>query len=312
MVKLDNFQVVCGKILYGADFVQESAISLQDCITKCDLKQGCKAVTFDPNPDVDYKGCFMKNDISKRVDDNTANDSALLLPTDVTDDCTNLRQEIDANGKRYNLHCGNDYPGDDLPSVHAQSLNDCVGKCAVNEECKSVSFDPYMAVSSMYWNCYLKSSAKLDKLVIGGSTMHSALVVSGNSSDASAVSTSITPSSTMTSSPASTNTGSTLPANNDAKPASSKAWIAGAVVGPVAGIALVAALYFFLFKRGRRNRAGKVMPSELPQQDFYGGRRDEKMRTHTAVAPSYYEPQELDDGQTGRRELAGHPVAQLQ
>ncbi|KAH9878276.1 hypothetical protein J1614_003493 [Plenodomus biglobosus] len=307
--KVDQFQVVCGKVLYGEDFTQESATSLSDCITLCEANSDCKAVTFDSNSANGPNGCFLKNDIPAPVTRDPLSDSALLLPNDVQDDCSNLAKEVEVKGKRYGIHCGHDHAGHDLRSEHAKSMQQCVGLCSDNQDCTSVSFDPDMAVESMYWNCYLKSSSGLDNLSQAASSMHTAFAINMNSSDGTAASSSITPSSPSPSASGSIpSTRATLPPDTDAGPASSKAWIAGAVVGPVIGVALVALLYV-LYKRRRRNRLEPEMKSELPSQHSYYAGRNEKDGTQTCSAP-FYPPQELDDGTPGRRELAGHPVAQ--
>ncbi|KAJ5257053.1 hypothetical protein N7478_013157 [Penicillium angulare] len=78
------------------------------------------------------------------------------------------------------------------------------------------------------------------------------LAHSATTTSAAPASTATTTSATQTSSPTATATSTSSPSSSSS---SSKAWIAGAVIGAVAGVALIGALAFWLLRRKRKNNS---------------------------------------------------------
>ncbi|KAJ5174273.1 uncharacterized protein N7482_000150 [Penicillium canariense] len=97
-------------------------------------------------------------------------------------------------------------------------------------------------------------------------SLYRELPVSTTSSSSSSSSTASTVSSTQSQ----TRTSSSIPSQTSASTTStsesnsSKAWIAGAVVGPVAGVAVIAGLAWFMFRRKQ-----KETESEKSQEQIY-------------------------------------------
>ncbi|KAJ5485464.1 hypothetical protein N7539_005452 [Penicillium diatomitis] len=102
------------------------------------------------------------------------------------------------------------------------------------------------------------------------------------------VSTTMFSRSSTTSSP----TGTPPPADPEPK---SKAWIAGAVVGPVAGIALLAGLAWFIYRQKRRRSDAK-----RPNERFSGNPLLESLGTPPLEMPT----------DRSRHEMASNPAAQ--
>lgn len=115
----------------------------------------------------------------------------------------------------------------------------------------------------------------------------------------SSVPASVTPSrsSSATSSPTSSSTsGPTVVAPDPVPEKKSKAWIAGAVVGPLLGLALIGAGIFFCLRRKNKNKTAPATGSVGPAPDAY------QKNTYGAgpnSPPQYYAPMEQNAGTPG-------------
>jgi LPXTG-motif cell wall-anchored protein len=106
-------------------------------------------------------------------------------------------------------------------------------------------------------------------------------------SESSSTSTSTAVSRTKASSTVSATASATeVPDDTNKSSSSSKAWIAGAVVGPVVGVALIAALGWFLWRRKQRQHPS---PQEMPIVSEH---------SRPPIPPTELEatPQEMDSG----------------
>ncbi len=145
------------------------------------------------------------------------------------------------------------------------SLQECLGVCAGQSGCLGVSYEASMEHG--YKNCYLKKSASTAGLYKQQFVVDSAFRLGPASSVAASSTTlslsSTTPSPSLSSAvPVGTASNSATPSVNSAQH-SSMAWIAGAVIGPIAFIALVAGLVFLLYRWKRPGTAAQPRHAEL-------------------------------------------------
>lgn len=299
------YQVTCGVDLVGGDLSRTTASSLLDCIAQCTATTSCLGITYEAEDEHGSQNCYLKSSISIPIPKDYAVDSAIRIPDDVQDDCEGLAEELSVNNTRFHKYCGMDYPRNDDGVDHANSMEDCLRICADHSECAGVSYEPGMAHSLGYWNCYLKSATATQGLVKQTWKVDSAFAVDTDGNTETTISSSLAPTSTLAavssltlslpSAPVATSTSST---NNTGGSSPSKAWIAGAVLGPVLGVVLVALLCFLLYKRRQKTRHGHADAVQSSDRDY-----SDKVAVQRDVRQSP-DPQELP-AQSPRHELDG-------
>ncbi|KAF2726704.1 hypothetical protein EJ04DRAFT_173424, partial [Polyplosphaeria fusca] len=286
---IQQFFVSCNVDLPGSDSERLPASSLLECVNICansHLIQGhrCEAVVYEASAAHGTDNCYLKNAVPSLFQQTFVVDSAVpVWPTDNHEDCEGISQELQTSGG-FQTHCGQDYPFNDYKQYNADSLASCVGMCAAqNDTCAGVSYEASM--ESGYLNCYLKNAVGNNGLVTQNFQIDSAFLVQKN--EVSSSSTSIQQSSTLTpglllhtttfttstSSLTSVTSISSTNASTTPKPSSSKAWIAGAVIGPLVLIAIVGLLCWFFHSRGKRSAVIRVRNGRAsrPGNDFPGG-----------------------------------------
>ncbi|KAF2729310.1 hypothetical protein EJ04DRAFT_75403 [Polyplosphaeria fusca] len=144
------------------------------------------------------------------------------------------------------------YPFSDLSSTTTIACTDNFGDAALsicntafiyeNFDDSSPQTDIVCGSQSDVWSYYRKIPASATELVS----------TSSESPKPSPTSTPSKPSSGTVDSAVATSTRTSIPSSTPQK-SSSKAWIAGVVVGPIVGLALIGALVFFLLRRKRNN-----------------------------------------------------------
>ena len=105
--------------------------------------------------------------VRTQTSSSTATTTTSLVPTASAGTCPGAGHagEIfsDASGNQYQIYCGTDFPGNDLPAVHVNSLPDCLTACdqyvpspsqANGAACVAVSY----GAGNVGGNCYLKST----------------------------------------------------------------------------------------------------------------------------------------------------------
>lgn len=226
------------------------ADSLEDCLGNC-MKEHplCLGVVFNPGLEMGYANCWPKTSFSgnmNRASSDRILHSAVISTLDPPkSECSNNDTYTSSDKKKdFKLQCGQANQGTNLTSIHKMDLNSCMDECATSKDkCVGVVFDSSLAQG--YENCYLQNSTSVFSNI--GSSVYASM------SDAKAK-------------PDDSNSGGNNDSNNggskegDSKDkdkdsgSSSKAWIAGVVIGIVALIAIVAGLLFF-FRRRKNNAA---------------------------------------------------------
>jgi hypothetical protein len=136
------------------------------------------------------------------------------------------RNYTTSSGATYSIACDSAGDGPDLDSVHSANVEECVDSCSGNDKCRFVLYQPNAEAG--FKNCYHKFDYQN---LTSRSEWHRAVLLEES-------------------------TGSD----------ESKAWIAGAVAGPVVGL-LLAGLGFWWWRRRRANAAGAAI-SQWEKEPF--------------------------------------------
>lgn len=156
-----GFNISCFTDIQGKDLSHNTGSDLDDCMNQCSsLQPLCYGVTWDGT------NCWFMNSGAKQAglystkDTHTAlTNLTQITPLDTNCPFANMSNQTTSVGYHFQIECGDDYPGSDLPnsSVHKESLQDCMEECAGwHDLCKAVAFNP--AMTSGYQNCYLKNN----------------------------------------------------------------------------------------------------------------------------------------------------------
>lgn len=335
------FKLLCGTAVNGLQLATTQAGSMDDCLSQCTDHHGprCDGVQF-----TSAGQCIMLANVNDR--DTTLSptlDSAIAQLPDPgpVSDCGLLGTgSIQTNiGKQFQLSCNSVWNGDDYDQQFHMSLESCMGACASNATgCGGISYETSQAFG--FKNCYLKTKAPAtpDKLIQRAETDTAVMMLQKDDSSEPAT-TVVSVTSTVTMSMATSTTvvvvtkmmtstvpstglpspeasptgaaGAKEPAQLEGTPQNATAKTAGAVVGAVALVALVALAIWF-FRRQRRNRA--------PVSEFDPARGDEKawrrqscetanepgkaplVRTETVVTFSSSRSGSLRDSQNGLKQ----------
>jgi PAN domain len=249
-----QFQLLCGSDLPLFDLARRPATSLLQCIDLCSLwHPRCDAVAYEASGAHGSNNCFLKYGLGSATTQPYAMDAATAVWPSTQEDCT-VNGTLSKAGYDFQTYCGLDYPRDDTVQSFAGSLLDCLALCAGQAGCLGVSYEASMAHG--YENCYLKSSATTAGLYKQLFVMDSAFRLGPASSSAASSSSSRVAASSTSAAESSGLSAQVSAASNSAP----KSWIAGVVIGPLALIALLAGLVFFLRRRKRR----AATPSGVP------------------------------------------------
>ena len=253
-----QFQIECGEDTPGNDLPNSPVHreSLQDCIETCagwhDL---CKGVVFNPDMTDGYQNCYLKNNNDPSGATSKSKDIIAFgitpFVTSYNRSCSDNTTYTSSNGtshmeKTFNINCDFDRPGDDIIQVRKESFDGCIDACANyfnssipnGPTCQAVVFNA--ASNRGYLNCFLKGSQQ----ALSPSNDFDAAVFANAVQNGTPV-----PSPTQSSKPASGH--------------SSKAWIAGPVIGVIAAFAIGAALAWWC--RGRRKRSKGPPQEDIPE-----------------------------------------------
>lgn len=277
------------------------ATSLEDCLGNC-IKEHplCRGVVYNPGLEIGYANCWPKTGFHGTVAQTGTNlkitHSATLTTITTPDtDCSNNETYTSTkdDSKNFAVHCGQTNQGTNMTTVHTTNFTSCMEQCAQNKNgCVGVVYDS--GLSQGFDNCYLQNTSSVFTDI--GSSMYA--VLSGEkpkSSDSSNSSNNGTSGS---------NNGSNNN-NGDDNKSSSKAWIAGAVIGVVAGLALIgAAIWFF---RRRKNNAA---PAAGNVHEADSG-TDKLNPYHNSPAPAYAPVPQYGHQGVPRSELGGNEEHQM-
>ncbi|KAF2648472.1 hypothetical protein K491DRAFT_737430 [Lophiostoma macrostomum CBS 122681] len=351
-----SFNVSCGLDYNGgfADMYQAASPSLTDCVDKCASHHPqCVAVSYEASEAHGTNNCYLKNATPPLVLRSYVMDSAVAIwPTGNEEDCAGISGDFTTQGVSFETHCGQDYPYNDYKQAFATSLEDCMGQCAsVKGSCAGVSYEASMAHG--YMNCYLKSAVGVNLLMTQDFVVDSAFVVKRQSGSSSAISltaqasssfastatsdsiSSLTPGLLLSMSSATTapsSASATTPGAEASTTATgaavahtstSKAWIAGAVIGPIVGIIIIALLCMLFFRRRKATRRLSAPPaysvaseqvhdmSKYPEvAGNYGGVPQQRLTS--AFTSSQFHEQQLPHAPPnvpqGASQIEGRPV----
>jgi hypothetical protein len=223
--------------------------TLDECLAICiEQRPLCKAVSWSPDLKIGFANCFPKSGfpesgLTAPGAKNGVMHSATITRIDpVNRECpANKKYTSSTQKKTFDIHCGQVNTGTNMTFLHRQNLTSCMETCAKsNKNCTGVVFDS--SLSGGYLNC-----AQLNTTSI---SYDSAIATYASLS-------------------------SSTPTADSSSSGSSKAWIAGPVIGGIAAVALIAFLIFWWRRRKARRAAG--MPVEKDSHEF----------TQYGAAPAY-------------------------
>lgn len=229
--------------------------TLDECVRICAGQSPlCKAVSWNPDYSIGFANCWPKtgwsdNALATPSAKNGVIHSVTITSVDRIDtDCPSQSTYTTTSNRRFDVHCGQLNEGTNITQVHTQNMTACMDSCATTDKCVGVVFDS--TLQNGFNNCYLQNTT---------STI---------SEKASASFAALLASSIPSSTPEHPNSGS---ASSDSE---SKAWIAGPVVGGLAGLAILAGAFLWWRRRQKstataREKHGGVQYDTAPQQTGY-------------------------------------------
>ncbi len=274
----------CGKVINGYDACFSGdpscfqapyqgyfhATSLQECLKICvDAHPLCQGVSYNPGLQIGYANCWLKTGFPSTLSDPDSTmgtmHSATITQIDSVDRTCPSTKTYKAQGgskQNFDIHCGQLNTGSNITSVHMQNITSCIDTCASSDKkCVSVVFDS--AMQAGFNNCYLQNTTS----VISDQASATYAVLSGSNAPSA--------------SNGASGSGLPSPQSSNAK-SSSKAWIAGPVLGGLLALALIGLGIFFL-RRRKAARGAQGQKYELNGASAqHGG----------AEAPPYYQPEQ--------------------
>jgi hypothetical protein len=256
-----SYNILCGVRQQGDNYdptVQPAyqpfhADTIQECMNYCSGGDPfCNGILYSEAFEIGYHNCWAKNKNyteSGTVPDLGATTAYALLPA-VNSSCSTTQVSVASNAT-FNVTCDTSATGPNIETKHAANLEECLGLCSDyqadtgNSRCNVVAYNPD---SSNGWlNCYLKDAYRDASNEAG---WHMAVLA-----DAKDI---------VTDEPSTGTPGGSDDGASDDN-SSSSAWIAGAVVGPVAGLALIGGLIFWWWRR--RRASGDASSVEKTEMD---------------------------------------------
>ncbi|KAL4798412.1 hypothetical protein BDV19DRAFT_386298 [Aspergillus venezuelensis] len=220
----------CPWSLVTSPWCKMHTATIDECMVLCaQARPLCVAVSWSPDMGDGFGNCYLKDTVGRLVTGNHPTHlihSAIAEIPEVDRACPQdyyTSTADQSNRKQFSVDCFQTRSGaTNITSHHRADVNQCMDDCALNPECAGMLFDTTMA--SGYENCQLLSAEGSE---IANPNITFAQVIDVESTGASS--------------------------------SSSKAWIAGPVVGGV--VAVIIAILRFWFWRRRRNRKAQVPPN---------------------------------------------------
>jgi hypothetical protein len=251
-----SYHVLCGSRQQGDNFDPTirpayqpfHADTILECMNYCSAGDPfCNGILYSEGFDIGYHNCWAKAENYTEgsvVPDEGATTAYALRPA-VNSSCSSTQYSV-ASDATFNVTCDMSATGPNIETQHAANLEECLSLCADfqpetgNSRCNVVAYNPD---SSAGWlNCYLKDAYRESSNEAG---WHMAVLAATSADD-------IVSDEPSTGTPGGSGDG-TAGGDSGDNDSSSSAWIAGAVVGPVAGLAMIGGLVFWW---RRRKRAG--------------------------------------------------------
>lgn len=265
-----EFTVYCDQGFIGYDACPDDepecrahTESLDECLDVCStLHPICTGVGWDPLLKSGYLNCFPKNTTARKFDNarykaDDGSQCAKALLEVYPDDCpAAINGTVVASNKNsFQLSCGEDRPGNNITAQHANSLGACVDSCATytNASCIGAVFD--LGMVNGFENCYLKSE-------VGFTVNQSGFTFALRQANSNA----------------------SIPDNSNfpqpQRQSSSKAWIAGPVIGAIAVIGMILAGLWWC----RSNDRGKEVESIEDDQRQEDGNPNTRPAKHETIS----------------------------
>jgi hypothetical protein len=231
--------------------------TLDECLQICvDQHPLCKGVSWSPDLAIGFANCWPKNGFpdgglqSPGAKQGVLHSATITRIDTVDKKCPDKKTYSNAAKKRdFDIHCGQTSAGSNMTSMHMQNLTSCMDACATSDQqCVGVVFDS--TLEGGFKNCYLQNTTNT---VADMASATYAALSSGSSNSGSG----------------NGNSGSN-DSSNTLSSSSSKAWIAGPVIGSIAAIALLAFLVFWLRKRKARTAGVSAVEKDGREFGHYG------------------------------------------
>lgn len=231
---VEPFTLLCGVDLVGDDIGSVPADNITQCADACAVYQHprCAAVAFEASQAHGTSNCYLKSAVPTPTVQTFVMDAAVAAGPTATEDCAALGPTHTAQARvLFRTYCGYDYQRDDLVQSFAADMGACMDQCvqhntaAAAGSCLGVAYEASQLTG--FQNCYLKDGNNTADLVSPAFVVDAAFIVG----------TAALP----TTSPAGASTPSPSPSpSSSPSPSPSIAWIAGPIVGGVAGLTLLA------------------------------------------------------------------------
>ena len=225
--------------------------TLEECVRICtDQSPLCKGVSWNPDYSIGYANCWPKTGYGndKIVTPPTSQGiihSVAITSLDLPDkECPTDKTYSTTSNNNFNINCGQTNEGTNITNVHSLNITSCMDTCASTEKCVGVVFDT--TLQDGFRNCYLKNTTS----TVSDRANASFALLAGSSIPSSTPSPSSTP-------------GTSNSNNPSGGSSSSKAWIAGPVIG---GLLFLAILAGALFWWRRRNAASPAAGGKNPYE----------------------------------------------
>lgn len=244
------FHIVCDRDMagwgdyfpWGLDY-RPHTDTMIECMNLCaDAHPLCLGVSWNSDLSAGYGNCYLKNSQNGSLVNETAHTHSGLVNLPSIDACSTSSdpQQISSSDQTFNVTCFEGRVGSsNITSVYTANITGCIGECATyngSDSCFAVFYDN--SFDDGFENCYLLNYTGTGIAPLNST--YAELVSIDNS----------------TSAPTSSTTSNS---------SSSKAWIAGPVVGAVSAVTIVAMGLLWWRKRAGRQRDAKFAPIELGQ-----------------------------------------------
>lgn len=219
----------------------------------------CYGVVFNPDLQSGSHNCYPKSaNISQKLTNSPWVMHAALAQISYNTTCDAGTYVTTSSHKAFDRLCDQTADGEVIGQIHTSDFSTCIDYCSTyvngNQSCSTAVYQPTAA--DQYENCYLKSSAQY---IYSRTGYNFATLANGK---VNATNTTNSPSSTGGS-------GISVPSStfSNKNSDSSKAWIAGAVIGPLAAVAILVGV--IIGRRRRRNRRDRASHTKVTDMSSY-------------------------------------------
>lgn len=216
--------------------------TLEECVRICaDQSPLCKGVSWNPDYSIGFANCWPKTGWSDNTLVTPSTKDGVIHSVTITSfdrvdaSCPSDTTYSTTSNHNFDIHCGQLNEGTNITQIHTQNITACMDSCATTNSCVGVVFDSIL--QNGFNNCYLQNTTST--------------VSEKASATFAALSGSSIPSSSTSSTP------STTPSSGSSSGSGSSAWIAGPVVGGLAGLAIILGAVFWWRRRNNTATAAE-------------------------------------------------------